>query len=299
MKNKIFWFIFQILILISIFWCSIYSKNIDNVKEIINTKNASIDKNENFYDLYVIDYNSNGQKLVANNKNEIVYKQGNFDEDIVIIRDDLKNEPSLIRIYRSGEMVIYDDPDVDEEYENIWNKENEDIGYIYYDKNGNLINLGDDYLYINFVYNNYAVINNFDSNSYERAKIYDLNKKKYVQNIDSLSYVEYKNNYLFGRRLSLINDKRDYENFLLDENLNVVRKITYDEYQDLNGEEYEDYDFHEDIIIATKHNNKYILDRNYNLLSKPYNVDVLQVANFTDFYWGALKNNYNYDDYIF
>ena len=57
MKNKIFWFVFQILILISIFLCSIYSKNIDNVKEIINTKNASIDKNENFYDLYVMDYN--------------------------------------------------------------------------------------------------------------------------------------------------------------------------------------------------------------------------------------------------
>ena len=277
MKNKIIIFLSSFFIFI----CIIYSSN--NV--IAKIKENSVDSSENLYILEI-----QNKTVVVNDKNKIIYKQNYQNESIEIIKDDFDKKPSLVKVVRWGESQ--NEPD----YYDYYNAKKT----VYIDKTGDIINIETDEDYINYIYNNYAIINNYDDQSYDEAEIFDLNNKQFLENTYGFNVIVKENDILFGKKLVPTIDSREYEYYILDDNLNVIRKITRYEYEDLNGKDYEDCIYTDNgIIIGIKHDKKYILDENRKALSEGYICDGLFMANFTSYGNHPLKNKYDYNDIIF
>ena len=290
MKNKAIMLIVVVLMAIVVIKYNIYS-------DVISSK-STLDVNENTGDLYIVNSIVNSNPCVINGKSEVLYNSLFENEEISIISDDYSKEQILIRIVRTGEDKIinnveYDDGET-ETYETISRCN------IYYDKNGYIVDMDDDNIFIDYIYNNYAIDNNYEPLSYIEARIFDLKEKKYVENENGFNVIVCENNSLIGKKLVLNGDDKEYKYFLLDKDLNIVKELTSDEYEDLNGKEYEQYKYTDnDVKFGTKHHLWYILDDNDKVLSKGYNCELIGMANFQGNSNSPIRNKYSYKDIIF
>lgn len=290
MKNKIY--ILAIITLIGI-----GTTKINIYADDINLKNTSYEK-ESGENLYIINRIGSNNPCVVNDKSEILYNSLFEDEEISILSDEYDKKQTLIRIARSGEDKIVNNIEYDDgetvTYETMSERN------IYYDKNGNIVDMNDDNIFINYIYNNYAIENNYNSQSYTIARIFDLKEKKYVINDNELNVIISENNNLIGKKLVLNNDNKEYKYFLLDKDLNVIKELSRDEYEDLNGKEYENYIYTDnDVKFGVKHNLWYILDDDDKLLSKAYDCESIGMANFQNSRQRPIPNKYDYKDIIF
>ncbi len=263
----------------------------------VSSKNISDEKGSG-ENLYIINRIGSNNPCIINDKSEILYNSLFEEEEISIISDEYDKKQKLIRIVRSGEDKIvnnieYYDGET-ETYERMSRRN------IYYDKHGNIVDMDDDDIFINYIYNNYAIENNYDSQSYTRARVFDLKEKKYVTNENELNVIISENNNLIGKKLVLNGDNKEYKYYLLDKDLNVVKELSNDEYEDLNGKEYENCIYTDnDVKFGKKHNLWYILDDNDKLLSKAYDCESISMANFKKYRHSPIQNKYDYKDIIF
>ena len=257
----------------------------------ISNYDLNYEINEDGGELYIVRLGNvpNFKLCVVNDKSEIVYKSV-YDEVVLIIKDDYSKKPSLIKVDRIGEKINNDNSDSDTYTENSER-------LLYFDKNGQLIDMGDDDIDINFIYNDYAIDNKIVLSD-DELTIYDLKNKRYINNDIGLSEITFINNHLFGKKI-IKNDKDIfYKYFLLNNDMSINKEITIDEYVDLQGIKFHDYIYTDnDIIFGVKHNLKYILDKHYELLSDGYDCDYIGIANFQQS--KPLDYKYNYKDIIF
>lgn len=245
--------------------------------ETITSQSFKINEDNN--NLYLISFTDlpEFKQCVVNDRNEIVYKSIDNNEVVSILVDEYFKKPSLIQVY-----VDYGDP-----------------YYKYYDSNGKLVDMEDDNININFIYNNYLIQNSYPLYSKIGAKIYDLDKKKYINNEENINIFLFENNHLFGKKMILSEGQKIlYQYYLINNDMSIDKKITKEVYENLNGKEFQDYRFTgKDIKFGFKHNLKYILDDDDKILTDGYDCDYIGLANFQQS--KPLDYKYNYKDIIF
>ena len=149
----------------------------------VYSKTLTTDVNDK---LYLISDIPGFKNCIVNDKSEIIYTSL-FDEEITIVYDDILDKPALLKIKRYGEKLITNTISYDDDITDIYKTRSE--RYCYYDVKGNIVDMQDDNIDINYVYNGYAIDNNFDEQDYTEAKIFDLNYNNYINNNMGLNII--------------------------------------------------------------------------------------------------------------
>lgn len=292
MKNKVCIFVLLILIGIGVINYNAYSDDVD--------LNSTIGVDSSDDNLYLISDIKNFKNCIVNDKGEIAYISL-YDDDINIIHDEYTKKPALIKVERIGERKITETTDYGDG--DIYTYDTPSRRNLYYDKNGNLVDMQDDDINIDLVYNNYAIDNYLgapESLLFNKGvKIFDLVSKQYVKDDIGFNGIVCENKNLFGKKLVLVDGVKKYKYFWLNDDLSVKKEIASDEYEDLNGKNYEDHRWTDnDIIFGIKHNLWYILNDKYELLSDGYDCEMIGMANFQGGY-KPISSKYDYKDIIF